>query len=63
MSTVFSLSGEFLGTSDTINQEIENKQAMRLLDRLLDEYTPTLEPEYPELNELQITLEVVPNAL
>lgn len=63
MSTVFSLSGEFLGTSDTINQELENKQAMTLLNRLLDDYTPTLDPQYPELTDLPITLEVVPNAL
>ena len=63
MSNIFSLSGEFLGTSDTINQELENKQAMSLLDSILDLNTPTLEPEYPELNELQITLEVTPNAL
>ena len=63
MSNIFSLSGEFLGTSDTINQELENKQAMSLLNSILDLNTPTLEPEYPELNELPITLEVTPNAL
>ena len=63
MSKVFNLSGEFLGTSDSINQELENKQAMSLLDSILDLNPPTLEPEFPELNELPITLEVVPNAL
>lgn len=63
MSNIFSISGEFLGTSDTINQELENKPAMSLLDMILEQDTLTLEPQYPEINELKITLEVVPNAL
>lgn len=63
MSNIFSISGEFLGTSDTINQGIENEPAMSLIDRILDEDTPTLEPQYPEVDELRITLEVVPDAL
>lgn len=66
MSNIFSLSGEFLGTSQTINRKARRDRVRRL--RLipnenliaLNPQLPELKPIFPELTELQITLEVVP---
>ncbi len=69
MCKIFNLSGKFLGTSRIINHRVKRDRARRLdlISKqniiVLKPQDLELKPQYPELTELQVTLDVSSNAL